>query len=874
MTTIKTIYVVNHSHTDIGFTDEQDLCFRQHQEFIEQALDLCDATVDYPTEARYKWTCEVTGMTERYLRAATPDQLDRFRTWQQRGSIDVAGMQYNMTPLLGVEQMIRSLYPIRRIRDEFNIPISSAMQCDVNGISWLFADLLPDVGVNFLTMAINPLRGHLPKPVPGAFWWEGPSGNRLLTWNGYHYLFGRSIAKLGDWRFAEENIAREIAKLENDDAYPYDFLYCQATHPIRVDNGPPDPRMPDFVRDWNDKGLQPRIEFTTPTAFAAMLRERHGDSLPVLRGDWLDWWSDGVGSSAFETGINRATHQLLEIAEQFGTETPPDVPRDRANQAFENTTLYDEHTWGAFASIASPQTRWTKGQWNHKASYAYRASSETHDMVARSAERIAASIGTAPTEGMFNLGDLDPDAAYPQPDANDVLVFNTLPWDRTVLVEQPELRGGAAPAGVLDCFFPREIPWGGLRPVDIRRRARGVIPANGFAFLTASTDVAATDLIADGLTIENAHYRVTVDAATGALSEWTDKASGHNFAGKWSGYQLGEYIYETVDDPRQRDALFYGDFSSEDFGYGIKDTNFVRHTASEITVDPGVLELGEVSISVTISAPGIRRGRVTYRLRTEERTLDVDWMLDKEPVDEVEAVFIAFPFALDSADFRAEINGVPITPEEEQLPGTVRDWYPVGHWIDVSDDRRGVTIAPLDAPLMHIGGITTGRWAGKLDPDGPNLMSWALNNHWMVNFQSHQSGEIPLRYRLTTHDGPCDDLAATRFAREQTSPVVVLRERSPLCESSGQLLNVTGECINVTNIKPADFGEGIIIRLQNLGTEPSVASISNPSKTIGAAWVTTPDERDISRVVVNDNSVEITVIPRAIQTVRVVTSSD
>ena len=46
MATIETIYVVNHSHTDIGFTDHQDLCFRQHREFIDQAMDLMDATAD------------------------------------------------------------------------------------------------------------------------------------------------------------------------------------------------------------------------------------------------------------------------------------------------------------------------------------------------------------------------------------------------------------------------------------------------------------------------------------------------------------------------------------------------------------------------------------------------------------------------------------------------------------------------------------------------------------------------------------------------------------------------------------------------------------------------------------------------------------
>ena len=29
---VKTIYVCNHSHTDIGFTDYQDVAFRQHGE--------------------------------------------------------------------------------------------------------------------------------------------------------------------------------------------------------------------------------------------------------------------------------------------------------------------------------------------------------------------------------------------------------------------------------------------------------------------------------------------------------------------------------------------------------------------------------------------------------------------------------------------------------------------------------------------------------------------------------------------------------------------------------------------------------------------------------------------------------------------------
>lgn len=63
MGTIKTVLECNHTHTDIGFTDYQDVCFRQHAGFIDRALDLIEATDGYPEEARYKWTCETTGLS-------------------------------------------------------------------------------------------------------------------------------------------------------------------------------------------------------------------------------------------------------------------------------------------------------------------------------------------------------------------------------------------------------------------------------------------------------------------------------------------------------------------------------------------------------------------------------------------------------------------------------------------------------------------------------------------------------------------------------------------------------------------------------------------------------------------------------------------
>lgn len=870
---ITTLYIVNHTHTDIGFTDFQDVVYRQHATFIEQAMDLIEATADEPRESQYRWVCEVTGMTEYFFEHASQSQIDCFKRLNQSGELDVAGMQYHHTPMQNLEQMIRSLYPVRRLREKYGLSISTAMQCDVNGISWIYADLLREIGIDFVTLAVNPLRGYTPKPIPQAFWWEGPSGNKILAWNGFHYLWGRSIVKLGDWRFVDDSLPKIVAGLEADPEYPFDFMYAQSTHPIRVDNGPPDPRMVEFVREWNARGRTPRIEFTTPAAFSRMLRERHGDDIPTLRGDWLDWWSDGVGSSAYETGMSRATHEQLLSSEMVAAWLKVDGvslwDAERARRAYENATLYDEHTWGAFASVSAPDSVWSKSQWHRKATFGYTASAESLDMMAASARTLAERVATPGIEGMFNLGDLDPRAAYPHTGADSLLVINPLPWARIVTVDEPEQRGWAAPAGVLDSFFPRNVPWGGFRPETPLRRVSGEIPAFGYAFIPLDAQPEGSDLAVGDNMIENAHYRVRINPKSGAITEWLDKAQGHDFAGTYNGWGIGEYVYERVESPEGRDALFVGDFSAPDFGYGRTDTPWQRFTATEVVVDAPTIAHGTASVSVHIKGPGIVSGTCVFSLVSGESVLNIDWLLDKQEELGIESVFFALPFNLGTPSFRAEVNGVPFTPEEDQLNGTVRDWYPVGRWVDVSDANRGVTVVPMEAPLVHIGGITTGKWARKLEPEGPTLMSWAINNHWMVNFRASQSGRIPFRYRLTTHAGPVDDVQVTRFGVGITTPPIVLRDYLRTGPVSGRYMDVPDGLPVLVTAKAADDNDGIIVRIQNLSDTAQSVPVRFLSQSPTSASSTTPTEVNGGSLPVAGDAVTVEVPARTIQSTRV-----
>ena len=870
MTGIRTIYLCNHSHTDIGFTDYQDVAFRQHADFIRGALDLIEATDAYPEGARYSWTCETTGPLLRYLRSASAEEVRRFQHWHKAGRIDVAAMNYNLTPLLNIEQMHRSLYPLRALRDEFGLTIESAMQDDVNGVSWLFADLLAELGVWFYTAAINPIRGARPKPFPGAFWWQGPSGGKVLAWNGYHYLFGRSQAGIGNFDLVDRLLPRWVHGLEADASYPYDFLYCEATHPVRVDNGPPDRRMADFVKRWNEEDRPWRMEFKTVTEFGRLLRDGDNGAIGTQRGDWTDHWTDGPGSSAYETGVNRQAHEVLGAAEALEAWLRA-TGRDRYDAAraahdYEQAILYDEHTWGAYSSVEAPDSLFTRAQWNRKASYAYTAVMEGHDRLARAARDLARPLGTPGPEGIFNLGDLEPEEAFKASGIADVLVINTLPWPRDVIVEEPEPRGGAAPDGMLDCFFNRGSGWGGARPIPPVKRVAGGVPAMGYAFLPLEDAPGETDLAVGTNRIENAHYRIEIDPASGGIAVLFDKDLGHDFAGRYEGWRPGDYIYETVDSPKGRDAIASFDFSNPDFFTGFKDTPWRRSGATSVSIGAPVIANGRASITATIRAAGVASARVTYALDTATKAVQVDWLIDKLAHEAPEAVFVAFPFNLGAPRFMLDLNGIPSVPNEDQLDGAAKDWYPLQRWVDVSDGARGVTLVPLDAPLVHLGGITTGKWARTLEPEGPTIMSWALNNHWMVNFKASQDGRIPLRYRLTTHAGDVDPVAASRFAAEASMPPVVMRDIAPTGAREGSFFAIDPASPVLVTAKPGEEAGTIALRVQNLKPESARATLrfaTAPEEARRADALEHPGEA----IAVTGTEIAVDLAPLAVDTV-------
>ncbi|NLP10373.1 glycosyl hydrolase family 38, partial [bacterium] len=186
----RTLYLVQHTHTDIGYTRPQSEMLAEHLRYIDYALHCCDVTDDFPDDAKFRWTCEVAWPVQEFLKRRPPAQIARFLQRVQEGRIEVAGMFLNMAETATENSMAASLQPLLEFKQKYGIPVHTAMQNDVNGAAWCLVDYFSGIGVKYLTMGINKTRSLLPFDLPTAFWWESPSGKRTLAYRAEHYHMG------------------------------------------------------------------------------------------------------------------------------------------------------------------------------------------------------------------------------------------------------------------------------------------------------------------------------------------------------------------------------------------------------------------------------------------------------------------------------------------------------------------------------------------------------------------------------------------------------------------------------------------------------------------------------------------------------------
>ncbi len=119
-------------------------------------------------------------------------------------------------------------------------------------------------------------------------------------------------------------------------------------------------------------------------------------------------------------------------------------------------------------------------------------------------------------------------------------------------------------------------------------------------------------------------------------------------------------------------------------------------------------------------------------------------------MNDPEAVYVAFPFALEQGTLQFEAQGGLVQPGENQIPGTATDWNTVQNFAALRSPAGQIVLVSDEIPLMQFGGINTGRFKPGAKPETQQIYSWVLNNYWTTNFRSSQEGEMSWSYALTS----------------------------------------------------------------------------------------------------------------------------
>ena len=807
-----TVYVLPMSHTDIGYALSQSESADKQVNNLMEGIAAAQRTADYPPDSRFVWNIEVLWAVDKYMNRMDAQQRAVFIDAVKRGQVGLDASYANeLTGLCRPEELIQLFRYATEISKQTGVPIQSAMISDVPGYTWGTVSAMSQAGIKYFSAAPNYFdrigtifRDCENKP----FYWVAPDGKtKILAWVPYRgYAMSHIYQKL-----SMKLIGDFLDEMDRID-YPYDITYVRwAGH---NDNAAPDPAICDFIRDWNAKYEWPHfiISATTP-AFQAF-EQRYGNTLPQYQGDWTPYWEDGAGSTALETAENRNNGDRLTQADAlWAMLNPKNYPAADFSNAWKNVLLYSEHTWGADGSIRQAESQKTKEQWAIKKGYADNADTESRALLAQ-------AIKTRPAL---------PDGEDNQRNLIDVV--NTLSWSRSGLVT---VSPGLSFAGDL-------VTDEAGHPVTSQRLSTGElvfwakdVPPFGAKRFKISPGAAYSGeekATANQATLDSGVVRVRVDEMTGGIAELTDKDTGGNLVDTSGGEELNEYLYLPGDDLKN-----------------LETNGPVQIIAS----DKGPLV---ASLVIESDAPGCNELCRKLTVVAGQDYVEINNLVDKarlqthDYIANKESVNFAFPFNVPDGNVLLDIPlGGAMDPVTQQIPGSCKNWFTVGRWVDVSNSKQGVTWVTLDAPLIELGGITARLlnsqtnpdvWRQKVDPT-QKFYSWVMNNHWSSNYRAFQEGPTTFRYVLRPH-GSSDPAETTRFATGFSEPLLAVpaSDKKPL---SKPLLTLSSDDAVVTDLKPSDDGKAWIVRLFGASGKDSSVELHWGSRKPKAVFLSNTSE--------------------------------
>jgi alpha-mannosidase len=815
---VREIVVVFKTHFDIGYTDmATNIVQRYRTTMIDQALDVVDQNRDLPPQQQFAWTLSGWPM-HKILQdwpGQSPQRKERVEQALRDGRFVVHGLPFSThTELLEAEDLVRSLGYSSRLTRRLGLELPrDGKMTDVPEHTWMMATLLKHAGIDFMMIGCNG--ASAPLHVPLLYWWQGPDGSRVLTF--YSPDYGTQLTPPTDWPYRT-------------------WLACLHTGD---NHGPPRPDEVKKVLDQAAKqfpGVKVRIGRLSDFG-DAILAEK--PELPVVRGDTPDTWIHGPMSDPAGAKLARNTRPLIAATEALNTQlrgwglpVPNDAPA--IAEAYEQSLLYGEHTWGGAIYWIGNKLSYGEAFQKDRAAGRFdrlESSWDEHTAYIKKADQIITP------ELAKNLQAL---AQNVKADGRRVVVYNPLPWKRSGLVSLAA--AGFAPAA-LKPIDGREASSVDLSAGHLSFVARD-IPPMGYRTYTAAkapTTQHAPRTTPPDATMESPFFSAKLDSARGIILSLVDKRSGRELAGNTDGLGLGQYLYERFDKDRVmqwctnycRPGWIYHDFykseqpPSGQFPYQAESPKDFKLRFEETAASVAAI----MEAAATTNLPAVTTRLILYR---DQPCADLEITLHDKPFDPwPEAGWLCLPLNVNAPQFQLGRLGSIIDPAHDIVTGANRHMFGINTGVSLTDGSgRGVGFCPIDYPLVSLD--TPGCWRYSLDfiPRKPVAYVNLFNNQWSTNFRLWNRGTWTSRVRLWAIGHYAAEPSLITPSLEARYPLLVaVSDSAPgALPASRRGLELSRKGILVTAYASNPDGTGTVLRLWEQAGKSGTVKVRLPEE--------------------------------------------
>ncbi len=619
------------------------------------------------------------------------------------------------------ESLVRQLLIGKRFfKNNFGTDVRIGWNPDSFGYNWQLPQIYKRSGVDYFVtqkMAWNDTN-QLPMKL---FWWQSPDGSRVLTYFPHDYVNDveplRIASDVGAIEAASPRVPEmmHLFGVGDHGGGPTRVMLEDGVHWTRSDVIFPQAKFgvaQGFFSDVEgkaDTANSPVWNYKTLAAGNAQLPAPPAGkfSLPVWNDELYFEYHRGVFTSQANHKRNmRKSEEQLINAEKYSSLawlSGVAYPGGELTEAWKKVLFNQFHDLAAGSGIAD----------------IYRDSQRDYDFVRLQAEHVTSQALQTVASQIDTRGPGVP-----------VLVVNPLAWERTDLVsidvQMPE-----PPDNGLSVLNPR----GDSQPFQVISQNTAFdsyrllteatnVPSLGYQVLHVARGASApkTDIKVDGLTLENAALRVTVDPKTGCISSLYDKASKfESIAPSGCGNELVAF----KDTPRDFDA------------WNI-DADFEQQFTNLDMVDSvEVVEKGPVRATIRIvrswqNSKFVQNISIYAGLNRVDIGNEIDW-------HETHVLLkAAFPLAASSGEATYEIpyGSIERPTTRNNRFETAKFEVPALRWADLGDQNHGFSLIneskygyDAKANVLRISLLRSPTWP---DPDadrGHHSFSYSLYPH-------------------------------------------------------------------------------------------------------------------------------------------------